>query len=115
MPSVISDRLRESLRESELTQQAIADQIGINRTRLSKFLSGKLGLRLSNADALAELLELELVPRSKATGRSIVRHRLLKSPARPRVMKSPYSKMRRGAQNGLRLWLLHHLCLPQPP
>ena len=50
-----------------MTYYRLAKQAGIDGHTLSRFMAGDGGLRLSSADALAELLGLQLVPDPDAT------------------------------------------------
>jgi len=63
----ISATLRAAVRtalERGVTRYRIAKDAGLDHTGLTRFLTGARDLRLSNADRLAEALDLELPSKS---------------------------------------------------
>ncbi len=63
----LTDTLRRAVRDCGLTRYRLAQQAGIDEATVSRFMAGDGGLRLSSADALAELLGLQLSPDPDAT------------------------------------------------
>lgn len=63
---ILVESLVKARRQKGLTQKAVATQLGIPQSHLSRIESGTVDLRTSNLVELARLLELELVlvPRS---------------------------------------------------
>lgn len=59
----ISDQVREAVRRSGLTRYSIAQATGIDQAVLSRFMTGKAGLRLETLDKLGLLLGLEVKAR----------------------------------------------------
>ena len=56
----IVDQLRSAIAESELSQNALSELVGISHTQLSRFMRGERDLRLETAAKLATALNLEL-------------------------------------------------------
>jgi Predicted Zn peptidase len=54
----LSEMLNAFLIENEITESAVADEIGINRETLSKFLKGETDLKFNNAIRIMKLLNL---------------------------------------------------------
>ena len=63
----LTETLRRTVRDCGLTRYRLAQQAGIAEHTISRFMAGDGGLRLSSADALADLLGLQLVPDPDAT------------------------------------------------
>jgi DNA-binding phage protein len=63
--SEIREELVRAIRASDLPPARIASTAGLNRSVLSRLLSGERGLSLASAAALAEALGMELVLRPK--------------------------------------------------
>lgn len=63
----VSDQIREAIDESEMTRYRISAETGIPQAVLSRFMAGKSGISSGTIDKLAELLELEVVKRSRRT------------------------------------------------
>ena len=61
----LSEQLRQAIEASPLTRYQISKETGISQSVLSLFCARKRGLSLPAIDALADLLELDLSPRSK--------------------------------------------------
>lgn len=57
--------LRQAILESGLPLLRIANETGVQRASLSRFLRGKNSLRLDMADKLAAYFGLELTPTEK--------------------------------------------------
>jgi transcriptional regulator with XRE-family HTH domain len=57
----LSDEIRAAVIASKLSQYAIAKAIGVSRSTMSRFVSGKGGLSLGNIDQLARLLGLHVI------------------------------------------------------
>ncbi|MDY0165280.1 MAG: helix-turn-helix transcriptional regulator [Thermoguttaceae bacterium] len=66
-PLTLSETLRRAMRGCGLTRYRLAQQAGIAEHTVSRFMAGDGGLRLSSADALAELLGLHLTQDPNAT------------------------------------------------
>jgi hypothetical protein len=77
--ATLVDQVRQAVRESGSTQIALADLADIDKTALSRFLSGERGLSMADLDSLADVLRLKVV----ATG---------KPPAIPRRKPGPKPK-----------------------
>jgi transcriptional regulator with XRE-family HTH domain len=71
----LSDQLRDAVRGCRASRYALAKQLGIAESALSRFVSGDRGLTLETVDKLAEALGLrlvstiEMVPRPSPRGR----------------------------------------------
>jgi plasmid maintenance system antidote protein VapI len=63
----ISDVLRRAILDSEIPLLRIANETGVQRASLSRFVRGKNSLRLDIADKLAAYFGLELTPTEKRT------------------------------------------------
>ncbi len=61
----ISDVLRKAISDSNLPLLQIAEQTGIERASLSRFVAGKRTLRLDMAEKLASYFGFTLVRRKK--------------------------------------------------
>jgi hypothetical protein len=57
---MMTDVLRRTVRESGLSLYAIAQETGVVRESLSRFMAGTQSLRLDKADKLAAYFKLEL-------------------------------------------------------
>lgn len=64
MVSMIDEILRKCIKEDAMTLPHIADEIGINKSFLSRLMNGK-GLQTKTADKLCEYYGLELKPTAK--------------------------------------------------
>ena len=62
-----SDQIRRAVDASGMSRYAICKAIGLNQGAMSRFMNGKGGLSLATLDKLAELLELDIVRRTKRT------------------------------------------------
>ncbi len=60
-----TEQLQRAIAESGRTRYRIAQESGVSEAALSRFMSGKRGLSTLSIDALAEVLGLELVARTK--------------------------------------------------
>lgn len=56
----LSDQVRQAVSDCGVSQYAIAQEIGIDRSTLSRFMRGERGLRLTELDTLATYLRLEV-------------------------------------------------------
>jgi plasmid maintenance system antidote protein VapI len=57
-----SDQLRVAIKNSGLTQYRLSQEAGINRSILTRFVSGQRGLTSDSIDRLMKCLGLELRP-----------------------------------------------------
>jgi transcriptional regulator with XRE-family HTH domain len=57
----LSDQVRRAVDACGLSRYRISKQLGIAESTMSRFMSGKGGLSLDNLDAVADLLELNIV------------------------------------------------------
>ena len=57
----LSEQIREAVRSSGLSMLAVARGAEIDRSTMSKFLSGERGLSMSALDRLGEFLDLRIV------------------------------------------------------
>ncbi len=56
----VSDKLRERIADSGLSQSELARETGIPQPSISRFVSGDRGLSLEHVDTLAEYFNLKL-------------------------------------------------------
>lgn len=63
MDGKLTRQLKRIMKESGLSQYAMARDSGLSKAALSRFVSGKRGLTLRAADKLAGVLGLDLVSR----------------------------------------------------
>ena len=66
--SPITDVLRQAILDSGLPLLRIADETGVERASISRFVRGKNSLRLDMADRLAVYFRLMLTPIKKRKG-----------------------------------------------
>ncbi len=66
--SPITDVLRQAILDSGLPLLRIADETGVERASISRFVRGKNSLRLDMADRLAVYFGLMLTPIKKRKG-----------------------------------------------
>ncbi len=66
---LLSDQLRQAVRDSGLSRYAICKATGIDQSTMSKFLAGRVGLGLESIDRLADFLGLKLVKHVTKNGR----------------------------------------------
>lgn len=64
-----SDQLRNAVRDCGTTRYALAKQLGISESTLSRFLSGERGLTLDVVDRLADVLGLQIFVTVQRTAR----------------------------------------------
>jgi transcriptional regulator with XRE-family HTH domain len=57
----LSDQVRRAVDASGLSRYRISKTLGIAESTLSRFMSGQGGLSMDNLDALADLLDLDIV------------------------------------------------------
>ena len=62
----LSEQVRRAVEESGMTRYAICKAIGMHESVMSRFMNGKGGLQQDSLDALADLLELDIVARKKS-------------------------------------------------
>lgn len=60
-PKPISEALREAIEKSDTSRYRMSKDLGIAEATLSRFVSGKGGLRLKAIDAVCAYLGLKLV------------------------------------------------------
>jgi plasmid maintenance system antidote protein VapI len=58
--TTISEQLRERIATSKLSPYELAQAAGVDRSVLSRFLTGKRSLTLDTVDKLADVLNLRL-------------------------------------------------------
>lgn len=58
--SSFSDQLRNVIRDCGISPAEIARQTGIDKSTLSRFLSGERGLPMATIDSLTEFLQIEV-------------------------------------------------------
>ena len=61
----LSEQVRRAVDESGMTRYAICKAIGMHESVMSRFMNNKGGLQQDSLDALADLLELDVVARGK--------------------------------------------------
>ena len=61
----LSEQVRRAVKESGMSQYAICKAIGMHESVMSRFMHSKGGLQQDSLDALADLLELDIVARKK--------------------------------------------------
>ena len=66
---LLSDQLREIIRNAPESRYRLSVVTGISESTLSRFVSGERGLSIEAMDALGDFFELELVSR-RAPGQS---------------------------------------------
>lgn len=59
----LSDQVRRAVDEAGMSRYAICKTIGMDQAIMSRFMNGKGGLQQDSLDALADLLELDIVAR----------------------------------------------------
>ena len=59
----LSEQVKQAVEESGITRYAICKAIGMHESVMSRFMNGKGGLQQDSLDALADLLELDIVAR----------------------------------------------------
>jgi transcriptional regulator with XRE-family HTH domain len=60
-PKLISEQLREAMRNADVSRYRIAKDIGVTEALLSRFMNGITGLGQETIDKIGEYLELRLV------------------------------------------------------
>ena len=67
---MLGDQIRRAVDASGLSRYVICKETGINEGSFSRFMAGSVGLTLANLEAVADLLDLQIVaggnPRSVA-------------------------------------------------
>jgi predicted XRE-type DNA-binding protein len=61
----LSEQVKQAVEESGITRYAICKAIGMHESVMSRFMNGKGGLQQDSLDALADLLELDIVVRGE--------------------------------------------------
>lgn len=61
--------LREAIERADESQYSISKGADVNRSQLSRLLSGERGLSIDSAERIAEYLGLEIILRPKARKR----------------------------------------------
>ncbi len=62
---MVSDQIRAAIESSGLSRYRIWQEIDIDQSALSKFMSGERGLSMKALDRLGKLLDLEVVMRRR--------------------------------------------------
>ena len=62
----LSQQIREAIAHCGMSRYAISKRTGIDEGNLSKFMGNKGGLSIESIDLIADLLNLELKPTTKA-------------------------------------------------
>jgi DNA transposition AAA+ family ATPase len=57
----LTDQVRQAASKCGASQHALAREAGIDKTALSRFVSGQRGLSMEALDALADVLRLSIV------------------------------------------------------
>lgn len=65
----ISKQVRQAVEASELSRAEICRRSKIDQGAMSRFMSGGCDFRMATLDVLADVLDLELRPRARATRR----------------------------------------------
>lgn len=65
----LTDAIRDAVERSEESLSAIARGAGVNKSQLSRLLSGERGLSIDSAERVADYLRLEIIVRPKRRGR----------------------------------------------
>ena len=65
----LTDSIRTAIKASEQTPYAIAKGAGVNRSQLSRLLSGESGLSVDTIERLADFLELRITIEPRTTTR----------------------------------------------
>ena len=61
--ATMTEQIQRAIEESGLSRYAIWKASGVSQAALSRFMSGKLGLKTSSLDRLADVLGMEIVVR----------------------------------------------------
>ncbi|MCK4627021.1 MAG: helix-turn-helix transcriptional regulator [Phycisphaerae bacterium] len=61
-----SDQIKQAVVNSGLSHYRICMDAGIDKSTMSRFMSGKGGLSISSQDRLADVLKLDVVTRKQA-------------------------------------------------
>jgi transcriptional regulator with XRE-family HTH domain len=64
----LSDQVRRAVDASGLSRYRICKTLGIAESTLSRFMAGQGGLSMEYLDALADLLDLDIVSRKRPAG-----------------------------------------------
>jgi transcriptional regulator with XRE-family HTH domain len=64
-----SDEIRDAIRNSGMSQYAIAKSLGLSQALVSRFMHGKSWLGVDTLDRLAALLDLHIQTRARRTAR----------------------------------------------
>ncbi len=59
-PHSLSEALKQAIRDSDKSEDEIAEQAGLSPIVVSRFLSGERDIRMATADKLADALGLKL-------------------------------------------------------
>ena len=63
--AIISEQIRQAIKDSGLSFYKLANLSGINDKIISKFFHGNSDTRISNIEAIADALELEIIVKPK--------------------------------------------------
>ena len=61
----LSEQIRWAVDASGMSRYAICKATGIHQAAMSRFMAGTVGLSMANLDALADLLELDVLTRGR--------------------------------------------------
>jgi len=67
--ATFSDEIKRAIRASGLTVYRLAKLSGVDKSVISRFLSGKMGMHTENLDKVAAVLGLRVTTGTKAKGR----------------------------------------------
>ncbi len=70
----LSEQVRKAVNASKLSRYRICQLAGIDNAVMSRFMAGDVGMRMATLDALAEVLELNIVTGSAARSGRKARH-----------------------------------------
>jgi transcriptional regulator with XRE-family HTH domain len=68
-PRSFTDQIRDAVEASGLSRYRIAKELGIAESTMSRFMTGKGGLRLKTLDQLAVLLGLIVITKPKRSAK----------------------------------------------
>lgn len=61
-----TDIIKKAIQKSDMTSYRIAEESGLSRSALSRFLSGERSLNLESVERLCVVLDLALVEKAKS-------------------------------------------------
>ena len=63
----LSQQLRDAIDASGMSRYAICKATGIDQAAMSRFMAGRAGMTLANIDAVFQLLELDVMPKTTSS------------------------------------------------